>query len=512
MSVRYKKKNYNENRAYRIKKNASNNLNKFVSTNNLNNDNSSNIKVNKLRICFSKIYNFIFHLTTARILLLGFGALILIGAILLRLNINLNDGVSLSFLDALFVSTSAISTTGLSTVSIVGTFNTRGIFILLLLMQVGAIGFITFVCFLFSLLGKKLSLKNRTLFEESFDFNGNGRVIDIAYKIICFVFTAEGIGAVLLMFRLIPMYGARWGILYSVFQAVSAFCNSGLDLFGVTSLQIFKGDIYINIILCLLIFLGSIGYLVVFDVLRKIKYTHDHKFSYKKLFSKFTLNTKIILKTSFILIIAGALGIFILESFNKDSFGDLNTVEKILVSIFQSISARSAGITTINVGLFKDYTKLFYIILMLIGGAPASTGGGIKVVTVAVLYLTVRAVMKGDEETITFNRKIPRDTIRKAIVIFFASISIVITSTIILAIAEDFSLVDILFEAVSAFCTCGASCGITASLSVFSKIFIMILMYVGRIGIVTFLMSISTNDSNISNSVEYPEEKIMIIS
>lgn len=461
---------------------------------------------------FSKIFNAVFKLTTARLLLFGFGFLIILGALLLKQNVFLNEGVNIRFIDSLFVSCSAISTTGLSTITIVDTFNVRGIFILLLLMEVGAIGFITFVCFAFKLLGKKLPLKSRMAFEESFDFASSSDVMDIVYKIVSYVFIVEACGAILLMFEFIPKYGAYNGMLLSVFQAVSAFCNSGLDLFGSTSLEIFKSDLYVNIIIALLIFLGSIGYLVVFDIIKKIHIQLDNGFSLKHVFKKFTLNTKLILNTSLGLILFGALVIFIFEYSNKDTLGSMNFLTKIYVSFFQSVSARSGGITTMNLGLMKVYTKLFYIILMFIGGSPASTGGGMKTVTFAVLYLTVIAVMKGKEETIAFDRKISMDVVRKAIVVFFVSVmSVIITTIAVTMIETDMDFLDILFENVSAFSTCGASLGITSSLSTLSKIFIMAQMFVGRLGIVTFLMSINFKEKK-SYYLEYPEERIMIIS
>lgn len=470
---------------------------------------TENKSKSKSNILFFKdiAINFL-KISNAKLLVLGFLVLILIGAFLLQLDISLVENKNITFIDSIFVATSATCVTGLSTVPINDTFNVFGKCVLLFLIQIGAIGFMTFVCLVFQMLGKKLSLRNRVLFEESFDIVTDD-IKKLVKRIVIFSFITEIVGAILLTFSFIPKFG-KIGIFYSIFHSVSAFCNAGFDLFGNTSLIKLQSDWYVNVVIMTLIILGGIGYLVIFDILKKIKYTVIEKRKFKHLFSRFNLHTKIVLITTLSLIIVGFLLFFILEFYNINTLYNKDLGDKILISLFQSVSARTAGFNTIDMSMCTKSTNLMYMVLMFIGGSPTSTAGGIKTVSFAILILTVVSMLRKKRKISIYNKQIPEENVRKAIVIFFLSITIIFFALLLFMTFEDCDLLEGMFEIVSAFGTVGSSLGITSDLTYFGKILLMVLMFIGRLGSVTVIMSM-IHDNNIqSETYEFPKERIIL--
>lgn len=447
--------------------------------------------------------------TMPKVLTFGFALLIFLGALILSLKCCQTEPVS--FIDALFISTSATTVTGLSTVWVGEKFSTLGIFVILVLMQIGAIGIMTFVCLAFMFVNKKLNIKNRTLLEEEFDFEGD-KISTVLIRIVIFVFWTEIIGAILLAIRFIPMYGLKLGIFNSIFMSVAAFCNSGFSLIGADSLVLFQDDVLINVTIMLLIFLGSLGYIVVLDVINKVAYAKKNKRSLKSAIKRFSLNTKIILMTTLILVLFGALEFFFVEIFNPNTLGssDIGWGTKILASFFHSISSRSGGFQTLDLAKCNMATILTLIVLMFIGGSPSSTGGGIKTIVIATLFMTILANLKNDDETVVFNRKISEVYVRRALVCFSLGVFIVLTGIFTMTLFEpNMQLHEIIFEVVSGFSTTGMSLNVTPFLSVASKILLIILMYIGRLGIPCLIMFLSKN-STTNLLIEYPEEKIIM--
>lgn len=458
---------------------------------------------------FFEIIGEMFKLKTSRLLVLGFLTIIIVGALILMSPMCLEDGVSLNLLDALFVATSAISTSGLSTVPITETFNPIGYFVLMCIIEVGGVGFMIFICWAYKNIGKKLPLKSKIAFEQSFEFDTKD-VSSMISHIISFMFTSELIGMFIMAFRFVPDFGFGRGLFYSAFHSVSAFCNAGFSLFS-DNLMGYQTSLLINLPIMLLVFIGGIGYPVVFDVCKKIKYTIFNGFSFKKLFRKFNLQTKIALVTSGCLIVLGTLFIFIFESFNEATMGDLNVWERLLTSLFQSVNSRSTGFNTLDIPSFREATSVIFIILMFIGSGPASTGGGIRVVPFAILCHTAWSMINNEDKTIMYGRHVHGETVRKSMVVFFIALLLCLISSVGILLSMDCSFLEALFESVSAFSTTGASLGITTSLNWIGKIIITIMMYVGRVGIITVLMSISADvESKYSQGMSFPSEKLIL--
>lgn len=451
----------------------------------------------------------LFKWTMPKILVLGFACLILLGGLILSLDACQNEPVN--FIDALFISTSATTVTGLVSVCLSEKFSTLGIFVILLLMQIGAIGIMTFVCLAFMFVNKKLNIKNRTMLEEEFDFEGD-KISTLIIRIVMYVFWTEIIGAILLAIRFIPAYGTKLGIFNSIFLSVAAFCNSGFDLFGTTSLQIFQSDALVNIVIMMEIILGGLGYFVALDIIKKIYDVKKRKWSIRSAWKRFSLNTKIILVTTLILIVFGALEFFIVESFNPETLANenMNLGTKILVSFFHSVSSRSGGFVTIDISKCHLATILTLIVLMFIGGSPTSTAGGIKTIVIATLFITLISNLKNDDESVVFNKKISDTYVRRALVCFSVGVFITLVGIFTMTLLEpNLSFQEIIFEVVSGFSTTGMSLNVTARLSSASKVLIMILMYLGRLGIPSLVMFLSKHTTR-NLLVEYPEEKIIM--
>jgi len=437
-------------------------------------------------------------LSPSRILPISFLVVIFLGTILLLLPISYKK--SLSFIDALFTITSATCVTGLTVVDTGKTFTLFGQLIVLLCIQIGGLGLMTFSSLVALFRGKSLSFRDRTIVVESFLPYPVRGIPNIIKQIFLYTFIIEFLGAFFLFMSFSKKFPLWDSIKLSIFHSVSAFCNAGFSLFS-ENLCSFRGDVLVNITIISLIFLGGIGFfslkVITSFILSKVK---KQKF-------RFPLHFKIVFSTSLILILAGSILFFLLEWNNTLKGFPLK--EKVLASLFQAVTPRTAGFNTVNISMINGATTLLLIALMFIGASPGSTGGGIKTSTFFVILYQVKSRLKGEREIFFSSRKIPREIVSKAFMIFFLSLFITITVFFLILTFQENARFDVLlFEVISAFGTVGLSKGITPFLNTISKVIIMLTMFIGRVGPVTIFYSLK--EPREVEGISYPEEKIMI--
>jgi trk system potassium uptake protein TrkH len=345
------------------------------------------------------------------------------------------------------------------------------------------------------LVGKRISLKERLIMQESFNQFSVGGLVRLAKYILIFTVVIEGVGATILFFCWQRIYSPIQALYLAVFHSICAFCNAGFSLFS-DNLMSYKGDFIVNFTIMALIILGGLGFLVLLEL-----------FQHRKN-GTLSLHTKLVLKVTFILILTGFIIILLIESNNPLTLGSLNLKEKIYGSLFQSVTPRTAGFNTIDIGRMQNATLFFIVILMFIGASPSSTGGGIKTTTFGLLVLYTWSIITGKEGVHLFKRRVSSEIIPKALTIITLSLTLVITMSFLLSYIEREDFIKILFEVVSAFGTVGLSTGITSSLSIAGKIIIIITMYTGKIGPLGLALSlIQKREPEI---IKYPEEKIIV--
>lgn len=424
-------------------------------------------------------------------------SIIIIGALLLMLPISTQTG-SIKPENALFTSTSAITVTGLIVVDTSTYFTFFGKLVILTLLQCGGLGFMLFSTLIILLVGKSISLRDKIIIENDFTAGTYKNIKELIKKVFLLTFGFELIGSIMLFFQFSNM-GLKTRIFSSIFHSISAFCNAGFSIFN-NSLENYTNNLGINITFVILIISGGLGFLVLNELFSFIKIKNKH-------LSKISLHSKLVIITSITLIIVGFLIIFIEELLNKSNTLSYNS--KILSALFQSVTARTAGFNTINLNLLSYASIFFILILMFIGASPGSTGGGIKTSSAGMVVAYFRSRLKGKDKTDIFYRSIPAKTIEKAfLVIIISLILISVSFLLLLSFETKFKLIELLFEVISAFGTVGLSLGITAELSLPSKIIIMITMFIGRIGPLTILIALSKRKSKAI--INYPQENIMI--
>lgn len=437
-------------------------------------------------------------LTPSRIILLSFAAPIFLGAVLLSLPISSSAGQSIGWLNALFTATSAVCVTGLVVVDTGTAFSHFGQVIILLLIQVGGLGFMTFSVLIAVIMGKKIGLKERLLIQQSSNAIATQGVVRLSLNIFLIAFIVEGLGAVLLTLRWANEWGMTRAMYYGIFHSVSAFNNAGFSLWP-DSLSRYVGDPLINIVVSFLFIIGGIGFVVILDLYRN------------RIWRELSLHTKLVLITSGLLCTAGFLMIFVIELFNAKTFGTLTWNEKIWAGYFQGVVTRTAGFNSLDIGSMLPASQLFMIFLMFIGASSGSTGGGIKTTTFAVLLLSIISTIKGKPDVQLLKKRISADIISRALAILTISLSVVLTVAFLLTITEyphqkDFLV--ILFEATSAFGTVGMSMGLTPDLSPLGKCIIIFTMYIGRLGPLTLAFALS--QKVVRQKYRYPEDKLLI--
>ena len=450
---------------------------------------------------FSDIIN---KMEPTQVIVIGFAVIILVGAILLSMPISTQNGERIEFLDALFTSTSAVCVTGLVAVDTSTYWSFFGQLIIIILIQIGGLGFMTMTTLFSIIIKKRINLKERLLIQESLNQIDLSGLVRLTRYILLTTFLIEGVGALLLSTIFIPQFGILQGVWYSIFHAISAFCNAGFDLMGsvsgpFSSLTYYVNNFTVTVTISLLIILGSIGFPVIIDVIR-----------YKKL-SKLSIHSKIVLFSTAILIVFPMLLILLIEYNNPKTLGELSFGGKILASFFQSVTLRTAGFNTIDLSVMKESSIFLMIIIMFIGASPASTGGGVKTTTIATLVLTVKSFIFGKQDIEVCGRRISETTVKKSLGIFFIGITLFLIGTLIISVTDHgFSLLEVEFEVVSAIATVGLSIGGSPNLSILGKIFIMIFMFVGRVGSLTIFMALASRGMKKNPPIRYPEGKIIV--
>lgn len=441
------------------------------------------------------------RLTYVRIIAMGYLAVILSGTLLLLLPGATADGGKTDFLTALFTATSATCVTGLVVVDTATHWTTLGHIFILLMIQVGGLGFMTMGVLLAMVLKRRITLRVRGLLQESMNYMQMGGILRLIKNVFWGTLLFEGMGAILLAVRFIPVFGVFKGICYGIFHSISAFCNGGFDLMGgysgeYSSLVEFHGDILINLVIMALIILGGIGFFVWSDLRKNGLHL-----------KKYMLHTKITLFTTGFLLIGGMLLYLLFE--NGNLLAGMSAKDKLLAAAFSSVTARTAGFNTINTAELTNASKLLTIVLMFIGGSPGSTAGGIKTVTVMVLVAYVWSNLRENKGVNIFHRRLDDDVIRKASNVVVISLLMAVVSLIFICFKQPYLPVeDVMFEVFSAIGTVGMSTGLTRELSTASRIVIVLLMYCGRIGSMSFALSFTERKK--AAPVQFPVEKIMI--
>ena len=446
-----------------------------------------------------------FALSTTQIILLSFLLTILLGSLLLSLPISSAGEEAVPFLDALFTATTSTCVTGLVTLPTVSTWSVFGQAVILVLIQVGGLGVITIMSGLMILLNKKMGVNDILLIQDAFNLNTMAGLADFVKNVVFGTLIIEGIGAALYMFVFIPEFGPR-GIWISVFTSVSAFCNAGIDIIAENSLCNYATNALVNIVTSFLIILGGLGYIVWWDVIRVLKSRTSKN---RKIFRHLTLHSKIALTATMCLIFAGAVLIFAFEYSNPLTIGNMSLFDKIQVSIFQSITTRTAGFASVPQENLTNASALVSLLLMLVGGSPVGTAGGIKTVTVAVLLCSAFATIKNKKSATLFGRCLSEDSVKKAVAVTVMFLSICSLSALVLMATSDASALDVIYETVSATATVGLSRNMTAGLNIIGKLIIIFTMYFGRVGPISLAVALGRRSQN-QNIISNPTEEISI--
>lgn len=441
------------------------------------------------------------RLSSAQIIVLVFAAIILLGAVLLSLPFAAKPGVQISFLDALFTATSATCVTGLAIGDTFTLWSGFGQTVILLLIQVGGLGFMSVVALGSFLFRRRIGMRQRLVIAQGFALNELEGAVRIIRHVLIGTFLIEGVGALILTCRFAAAHPFPTALKWGVFHSISAFCNAGFDLMGEllpgSSLVLFAGDWLINLTIMALIVIGGLGFFVWEDLLRCRKTR------------RLTLHTKLVLCISGILILAGWVFVAILEWKNPNTIGNLPTNEKLLASLFQSVSTRTAGFATIDQASMTDASKTLSMALMFIGGSSGSTAGGIKTVTIGVLFLSAVYTALGKEDPHVFGRTISRQQINQALSIFLIVMSLAMLGSLALCILEQAPFLDCAYEAVSALATVGLSTGMTAGLCVVSKLMLILFMFFGRVGVMTISLGFLAGGAD-SGKYQYAKAQVLI--
>lgn len=433
-----------------------------------------------------------------QILALGFMLVILIGALILTLPITTTSGESTNFLDALFTATSAVCVTGLVVVDTGTHWNMFGQTVIMLLIEIGGLGFMSFTTLIAIILGKKITLRERLILQDAMNaFNIQGLVKMVKYVLV-FTVSVQFFGALLLSTQFVPQYGIGKGVFYSLFHSVSAFCNAGFDIIGnFNSLVPYNSNVIVIMVIAALIIIGGLGFTVWSELYNS------------KSLKRVSLHSKMVILVTTILVLGGTLLMFLFEHKNINTISNMSFVDKVMNSFFASVTPRTAGFNSIATDQMTTAGQFLTIILMFIGGSPGSTAGGIKTTTIGILIVTVICVIRGREDSEVFKKRFSKDLVYKAFTLLFIGVSLVIVVTMLMSYTEQgASFIEVFYETVSAFGTAGLTLGLTTELSTIGRILMILMMYLGRVGPLTVVLSITRK--KINSGVKYPEGKILI--
>ena len=446
-----------------------------------------------------------FSLSTTQMILVSFLITVMLGSCLLALPISSADGKSVPFIDALFTATTSTCVTGLVTLPTATTWSVFGHVVILVLIQIGGLGVITILSGFMLMLNKQMGIGDRLLIQDAFNLNTMAGLAKFIKSVLLGTFVIEGLGALLYMFVFVPQFGAR-GIWISIFNSISAFCNAGIDIIGENSLCDYVTNPIVNIVTSLLIILGGIGYIIWWDVLLVTKNRTKRN---RKIFRHLTLHSKIAITSTIGLLLGGAILILICEYNNPATIGDLSLPDKIQVALFQSVTTRTAGFASIPQENLTNASSIVSLILMFIGGSPVGTAGGVKTVTMVVLLCSAFATIQNKNQATMFHRTISSQSIRKAVAVVAMFFLVMLSSVILLSLTTDASVLDVIYESMSATATVGLSRNLTGNLNWMGKLIIIATMYFGRVGPISLAIALGSKGEN-QNAISDPIEEISI--
>ncbi|MBN2074764.1 MAG: Trk family potassium uptake protein [Dehalococcoidales bacterium] len=435
--------------------------------------------------------------SSSLVLVYGFAGLIILGTLLLMLPVSSKTGDFTSFINALFTSTSAVCVTGLVVVDTADYWTPFGQVVILILIQLGGFGFMTSATIFMLAFGRRIGIQERLLISESMGLTRLGGLVTIVKRMAMFTITAELLGAVIMLFSFSGEYSGGKAAWISLFQSVSAFNNAGFDLFG--GFRSLSGHYDVPLVLittAALIILGGISFLVISDIAGRRKW------------KRFSLDTKIVLSATAVLLIFGFILVFFTELGDPDTLGFMSIPQKLVNAFFQSVTARTAGFSTINVANLADYALFFTMLFMFVGAASGSTAGGVKVNTFGIIVATMWSSLRGREKAGAFGRRFNTLQVHRALTVIIVSLTLISVIVFILTITEEFRFLNLLFETISAFGTVGLSTGITPDLSVAGRLVITFTMFVGRLGPLTLALALIQRQK--TTAYNYPEEMIRI--
>lgn len=450
----------------------------------------------------------------SRKIALSFVVVILMGAFLLTLPISNRGWTWLNPLDALFTATSATCVTGLVTKVTADQFTMFGQLVILLMIQIGGLGLMTIVAIFIIHLKSRLSLNDRLMMKEMLNQDSLSDMHNFIRSILRYTLIFEGCGAILLAIRFIPQYAPEYGIVRgifnSIFISISAFCNAGFDTMSATSLMPYVDDPLVNIVVMLLIVLGGLGFAVWFDLRDRFRDLRKGKFTPSRFWKYLSLHTKLVLLMTSFLIVVPAVLIFCVEYNNPATLGALSLPGKLFAALFQSVTLRTAGFASLDIASLHQSTKFLMIICMFIGGSPGGTAGGVKTTTIAVLALLVLNQLKNRDEVVAFKRSITQSVVIRSAMILFINLFSLVIGLFILTLSEKATFLHLFFEAVSAMATVGLSANVTPTLTVVGKVVIILLMYIGRIGVITLIISIIRGKGSAQKTLSYPSGHVIV--
>lgn len=434
------------------------------------------------------------QLNPAQVIIASFALIILAGGFVLSLPISSASGQPTPFLTALFTATSATCVTGLVVVDTADHYSLFGQLVILLLIQLGGLGYMTVATLMAMAVGRRIGLRERLILQEAHNLYTLGGVVRFTRAIVLVTLSVEAIGALVLAVRWIPEFGFWRGVYYGIFHSVSAFNNAGFDLMGsFRSLTRYATDLSVNLTVAGLILLGGLGFTVLSDLAQP---------------RRFTLHAKVVLTTTAVLIGLGTILIFLLEYAHQPTLGPLPVGQKLLAAFFQSVTPRTAGFNTIDISRLYDPTLMLLIALMFIGASPGGTGGGIKTTTFVVPMAVILSMVRGRPDPELFRRRIPPVVVYKAVTIALGAVAFVVMMATLLSLSEPVSFIAALFEVVSAFGTVGLSTGITPSLSTIGRLIIMVTVFTGRVGLLTVAFALTRRQ--VPAKIRYPEERLYV--
>lgn len=452
---------------------------------------------------FKKVSTTLVRMSPARRIFLSFAMVILVGSLLLSLPFVQAEASRASYFDHLFTTVSMVCVTGLFTLPVASTYNVWGQLICMFLIQIGGLGLMTFIGVFYIQSKQKLSLRSRETLQESFSYEESRSLKDFVRSIFLITFLIEGLGAFLLSFRLIPEFGLARGIFTSIFLAISAFCNAGFDNFGSTSLSSFQTDPLINLVIAGLIITGGLGFMVWFDLASQVKKTQKRKLRF---------HTKLVLGLTVGILLFGTVTTLCTEWGNVGTIGNLTVPEKILVSFFQTVSMRTAGFASIDFTQARSVTLFLYIFQMFLGGAPGGTAGGLKITTFFVLILFARTELLGLPHVNICQRTIDPKTVQKSFSVFIIFLLTFLLGLLLLGLTakDNPPFIHLMFETISALATVGVTANLTPELGRLALSVVMVLMFIGRIGPLTLLVSLADYQPDKKDMIHYMKADITI--